>query len=272
MQTITFDNKFIAKLNEDGSIKIDAINDASAMELIDFRASFTQRIFELAMQTHHSSDKSLPADAQVEFAENASIQLADNKYEIGRTADGHVVALRYGEPWRDCVGDNLIAALLDYALSMEEASATAQDLARQIDIMLNGEANAAQSPSLCDIVSQLQGEYMKSDAPILKRLQFNALSAAQAERLFLLAEERAESIQAIAKILRHGYESYNPNNPALGNNRCQLEREEGDGMAAMDLLCRSGDLKIVNMTEHAVRKQDHVQQYLHHQPSKGDAR
>ncbi len=39
---------------------------------------------------------------------------------------------------------------------------------------------------------------------------FNRLTPAEAERLAMLAEEAAEVIQIVGKILRHGYASYHP--------------------------------------------------------------
>jgi len=39
------------------------------------------------------------------------MKLADGKYEIKREGD-RVIALRYGEPWRDLTGDNLIYHLM----------------------------------------------------------------------------------------------------------------------------------------------------------------
>lgn len=32
----------------------------------------------------------------------------NGKYEIKRNTDGNLICLRYGEPWRDLTGDNLI--------------------------------------------------------------------------------------------------------------------------------------------------------------------
>lgn len=52
---------------------------------------------------------------------------------------------------------------------------------------------------------------------------FNQLTPAEAERLALLAEECGEVIQAIGKILRHGYESRHPDGGPT--NREALERE-----------------------------------------------
>ena len=45
---------------------------------------------------------------------------------------------------------------------------------------------------------------------------FNGLSADEAERLAMLSEECAEVIQVIGKILRHGYDSSNPNTASHG--------------------------------------------------------
>lgn len=40
----------------------------------------------------------------------------DGKYTVVQDESGKLTALRYGEPWRDCVGDNLIL-MLAYELS-----------------------------------------------------------------------------------------------------------------------------------------------------------
>jgi hypothetical protein len=41
------------------------------------------------------------------------IELEGGKYTICRSASGEMVALRYGEPWRDLTGDKLVGALVD---------------------------------------------------------------------------------------------------------------------------------------------------------------
>lgn len=46
---------------------------------------------------------------------------------------------------------------------------------------------------------------------------FNKLTPAEAERLAMLAEECAEVIQIVGKILRHGYESHHPETPNVTN-------------------------------------------------------
>ena len=40
-----------------------------------------------------------------------AVTVADGKYTVVFAESGGVRALRYGEKWRDCAGDNLIASL-----------------------------------------------------------------------------------------------------------------------------------------------------------------
>lgn len=60
---------------------------------------------------------------------------------------------------------------------------------------------------------------------------FNQLTPAQAERLAILAEECAEAIQIIGKILRHGLDSRHP--VTQEGNASALLRELTDVKAAM---------------------------------------
>ena len=71
---------------------------------------------------------------------------------------------------------------------------------------------------------------------------FNDLTPAEAERLAYLAEECGEVAQAVAKILRHGYDSYNPDAPEMGNNRVQLWKELRDVVKAVNLMANAGDI------------------------------
>lgn len=95
---------------------------------------------------------------------------------------------------------------------------------------------------------------------------FNNLTPAEAERLALLAEECGECIQAIGKILRHGYESSHPEGTFQGTNRDNLEREMGDILAAMQILKEGGDIEQKRLTEWREDKLGRVGKYLHHQP------
>lgn len=94
---------------------------------------------------------------------------------------------------------------------------------------------------------------------------FNNLTPAEAERLALLAEECGEVIKAVMKILRHGYESVNPDaQPALSNNRGDLMDELGHVRFAEHLLIESGDLVNLRISVSAANKRAKVKQYLHH--------
>ena len=91
---------------------------------------------------------------------------------------------------------------------------------------------------------------------------FNQLTPAEAERLAMLAEECGEVIQVIGKILRHGYDSYHPNDPAT-TNRQLLGRELTDLLAVATALCRD------NVPEGSLHDQDRAWErklrYAHHQ-------
>jgi NTP pyrophosphatase (non-canonical NTP hydrolase) len=95
---------------------------------------------------------------------------------------------------------------------------------------------------------------------------FNGLSAAEDERLALLSEELGEALQAIAKIQRHGYQSYDPTLPVHRRitNRVKLEQELGDLTFAIALLTDSGDLLRVNIDSAKATKRSNIGKWLHH--------
>lgn len=64
---------------------------------------------------------------------------------------------------------------------------------------------------------------------------YNGLSPAEAERLAMLAEEAGEVVQAVTKILRHGYEATHPDGGPT--NRETLKRELAD-LAAVQRMMR----------------------------------
>ncbi len=97
--------------------------------------------------------------------------------------------------------------------------------------------------------------------------RFNQLTPAQAERLAILSEECGEVIQAIGKILRHGYASIDPTGQKEGSNRQQLERELGDIKACITIMHDAGDVmgeEIYIAAQKKLKKLDQ-KQYSHHQ-------
>ncbi len=92
---------------------------------------------------------------------------------------------------------------------------------------------------------------------------FNRLTPAEAERLALLAEECGEVMQAIGKVLRHGFESTHPDGGPT--NREALERECGDVYHAIWRLIGAGDIDGNGMSQRADDKAKSVVRYLHHQ-------
>jgi hypothetical protein len=94
---------------------------------------------------------------------------------------------------------------------------------------------------------------------------FNQLSPGQAERLAITVEELGETVQAIGKILRHGYESRDPTKDPEKSNRRDLETELGDVYAAVDQMRYNGDVSPANIHRAKKKKLAKKERYLHHQ-------
>ena len=94
---------------------------------------------------------------------------------------------------------------------------------------------------------------------------FNGLMPGELERLAYLNEELHEVGQIIGKILRHGYESYNPtvNEWPRTTNRQLLERELGDVMRAVAMLTKNGDVNEDSILK--VAEKGPPSKYMHHQ-------
>lgn len=90
---------------------------------------------------------------------------------------------------------------------------------------------------------------------------FNSLTPAEHERLVILGEEAAEVVQAVAKILRHGYDSYHHG----VDNRNQLEKELGDLKHALIMMYDAEDISIAQVARYAAKKKLKIGKYLHHQ-------
>jgi len=93
----------------------------------------------------------------------------------------------------------------------------------------------------------------------------NRLSDAEAERLAILAEECGEVIQAVCKILRHGYASRNPEWQESPTNRSLLSRELGDVEAAIGLMIANGDLHSKSVAQAKERKIEALRRWTHYQ-------
>lgn len=94
---------------------------------------------------------------------------------------------------------------------------------------------------------------------------FNQLNPGEAERLAVLSGECAEVIQAISKILRHGYMSKNPTVQEAPNNLEALEVECGHVLNAIKMLTGEGDIDEAVVKASAYDKAESIGQWLHHQ-------
>jgi len=100
---------------------------------------------------------------------------------------------------------------------------------------------------------------------------FNKLTPSELERLAHLAEECAEVIQAINKIIRHGYESYDPTNPDHKGNRNDLEREIADVYSVITLMFLEKDINADNISNIMFKKILRTKKlYYHHQSNVTD--
>lgn len=93
------------------------------------------------------------------------------------------------------------------------------------------------------------------------------LTPPQLERLAVLSEEMGEVQQVVGKILRHGYESYNPFDELKTTNRVLLEKELADLQCAMSLLFGAKDLSIQAVDLNVAERFKSKYKYLHHQKS-----
>lgn len=99
----------------------------------------------------------------------------------------------------------------------------------------------------------------------MKHEHFNQLTPAEDERLALLMEEMAESMQEIGKIMRHGYESCNPFDSYSQLNRVRLAKEVGHVQAVVEMMVNAGDLEQSRIDVAKEMKVDSMRPYLHHQ-------
>jgi len=99
----------------------------------------------------------------------------------------------------------------------------------------------------------------------MSHFEDDELSRAELERLAILSEELGEAQQCIGKIIRHGYESYNPVVNTGMTNRQELVRELGDIMLAIELLCRAQDISSIGISNRVEVKRETIKKYLHWQ-------
>ncbi len=100
---------------------------------------------------------------------------------------------------------------------------------------------------------------------------FNKLTDAEAERLAMLAEEAGEIVQLVGKILRHGYDSYHPDDPEMTTNKRLLCGEIEDFYAVCYGMRAAGDTPKHVPTPIAVdTKWQRKLKYSHHQGESND--
>lgn len=95
---------------------------------------------------------------------------------------------------------------------------------------------------------------------------FSNLRPDEIERLGLLAEEAAEVIQVVGKILRHGWDSTKPSAPEGPTNRQNLVTELIDLSTIIGMCESCGDFNISSViAEGTTAKIEKLKRYTHHQ-------
>lgn len=92
----------------------------------------------------------------------------------------------------------------------------------------------------------------------------NNLTPAELERLALLAEECSEVVQIVNKIIRHGYESFNPYDEDKTTNRALLSKELGHLSLAGDLITDHRDVDVNVLDRSYEAKKASIKRWLHH--------
>jgi NTP pyrophosphatase (non-canonical NTP hydrolase) len=89
------------------------------------------------------------------------------------------------------------------------------------------------------------------------------MNQAELERLALLSEECGEVVKIIGKIIRHGYESFNPFDEGETTNRDLLKSELGDVLFAMRLMSANHDVDETIIQAYSNHKAVRIGKYLH---------
>jgi hypothetical protein len=90
------------------------------------------------------------------------------------------------------------------------------------------------------------------------------LTAAEIERLALLAEGCGDVARAVGKVLRHGWNGQSPRGGPI--NRVALERDAGQLKAALRMMALARDVRGHHIREWQRKRELSVQEHLRHQP------
>lgn len=91
------------------------------------------------------------------------------------------------------------------------------------------------------------------------------MTPAQIERIALIAEEAAEVVHMCMKILRHGPDSYHPDDQAQIPNTHLLSRELGEMQWAIRQSVKAGDILVKEIEVGDALAAANKPRYLHYQ-------
>lgn len=210
--------------------------------------------------------------AEAAEAENARLREAlrshhewhQNLGEIGLYKDdnGEWVAIDMSLEYTDSA---LCRETFQALSSTDQSTAALKEAVVKAAMRFHKEGDGVNTGTLFDLFLQACDNLASAEREGVMTEHFNKLTPAEAERLAYLAEELAEAIQAIGKIQRHGYQSYNPCAPEKGNNREQLTLELSNVQSAIDRLTDAGDLNREDLVTSVPFARSRADKWMHHQ-------
>ena len=98
----------------------------------EYNTELTPEGYAVESSTEKGSVQIYPAAALELCTTEGKTLFTDGKYTLIERTPGHLVALRYGEDWRDLCGDHLIYALYDRLCKLETLLESAHSMMQQV--------------------------------------------------------------------------------------------------------------------------------------------
>ena len=83
------------------------------------------------------------------------VTTSDNKYTVTDEGGVGLRALRYGEPWRECVGDNLIYMLAANLVESREDRSKLLAMCKQFQVLAKGDGKITHDSMLADALNKI---------------------------------------------------------------------------------------------------------------------
>jgi len=266
--TAVIEGLFYVEVNIESQLPLHTTVSADTM---DFWQRTNPKWIEKVMSTEYQKENTIPvSEALMEL--DAWVQDFYLKFDLGsvwaqgQDFDFPILAELYNRV-RNGEMNAETGSFLPWPFWLHRDTRTAYDISgfNAHDVKRNGTHHNA----LDDCLHQIKCLHMALN----NFRPFSKVSPAELERLAMLAEEAGEIVQMVGKTLRHGYESFHPDNPGI-TNRGLLENEIADLHAVQLIMEEKGDIE--NLSPQASDAVGHAMEkkakYTHHQQTVPDAK